>query len=98
MTTETEAREIHAAIQAFQKKDSDARNAQNQAELATAQAWFNALPLTWRSSQSPSLQFRNSLVDRMALEAMSESRIRMVIIRKEIQLITERITTIKEAL
>ena len=101
MVTEQEARDMQTAIQAFQDSDGAIARAQQQAEIATAQAWFDTTikrTLTWSRTQSFSLQFRNSLVDRMALESLSETRIRMMIIRKEIRLITERITTIKASL
>ncbi len=98
MVTEQEARDMHAAILAFQQIDDQAAEAQRIADIATAQAWFDAgikRILTWRSSQSFSLQFRNSLSDRMALEAIRETRIRMIVIKREIEFITQRIRTIK---
>ncbi len=99
MTTEQEARDIQTAITAFQTKDAQAQQQQRNQDIATAQQWFNTtIRLTWRATQAPRLQFTNSLADRTTLEAIRESRIKMFIIRKEIELITERIRTIKVSL
>ena len=43
MVTETEAREIVAAITLFQLKDSDASRDEAERLLVVAQGWFNAL-------------------------------------------------------
>ena len=87
---------MNTAITAFQQKDSLAQEQQRQADLAVAQQWFNTtVRLTWRSSQRPRQQFENSLADRETLQAIKETRIRMVIINKEINLITQRIPSIK---
>ena len=101
MVTEQEARDMNAEITAFQARDAATQDAQRQADLATAQAWFDTTirpTLTWRSSQSLTQQFRNSLTDRETLEALRETRIRMFVIGKEIETITNRIRTIKAAL
>ena len=101
MTTETEAREIQTAIEAFQARDLTARQQQIQQDIVTAQAWFDSTirpRLTWRTTQAPRLQFTNILADREALIALNDTRIRMSIIQLEIRKITERITTIKAAL
>ena len=101
MVTEREARDMQTAIQAFQDSDTATAQAQRQADIATAQHWFNTIinrTLTWRSTQAPRLQFTNSLADRTTLEAIRETRIRMFIIKKEIDLITQRIRTIKALL
>ncbi len=96
MVTEREARDMHAAILVFQQIDDQAAEAQRQTDLATARIWFDdTIDLTWRRAQTFRQQFTNSLADRTTLEAIRETRIRMVVIATEIKLITERITTIK---
>ncbi len=101
MVTEAEARAMQTAIEVFQQLDQQAIRDQVRAETATAQAWFDTTikpRLTWERTQSMSLQFRNSLVDRMALQALTDTKIRMFVIGKEVKLITERIKTIKASL
>jgi len=98
MVTEQEARDMEAAMIAFHDRDRIAQETQRAADLGLARAWFNSIirqTLSWRASQSDTLQLENSFADRDTLEALSESRIRMVIVTEEIQLITQRIRDIK---
>ena len=99
MVTEREARDMQTAIELFQASDRVTQEAQFQTELATARIWLDdTIDLTWRRSQAPRLQFTNALKDRQTLEALRETRIRMIVIRQEVKTITERIRTIKVSL
>lgn len=44
MVTEQEARDMWAAIQAFQQKDADAQKAVHENNIRTAQNWYNSHP------------------------------------------------------
>jgi len=100
MVTEQEARDMNTAIETFKSDDARAQRQQVQADLATAQTWFDATikpTLTWRSTQRVRQQFENTLNDRDTLEALTESdRFRQHIIRIEIEKLSERIRRIKE--
>ena len=101
MVTEREARDMHTAIQLFQQQDQADALAQHNADIATAQQWFDVgikQMLQWDTTQPLRLQFTNSLTDRTVLEAIRETTIRMLIIKQEIQNITQRIRTIKAGL
>ena len=96
MVTEQEARDMNTAILAFQQRDQAAQEIQLQQDRVVAQIWFNdTIDLTWHRAQTPRQQFTNSLADRTTLEAIRETRTRMFIIRKEIEIITNRIRMIK---
>lgn len=43
MVTEQEARDMKAAIEAFEKKDADAQRAIHDAEMLKAQTWYDSI-------------------------------------------------------
>ena len=102
LPTEQEARDMHQAITDFQDKDSQAESTQQQADLATAQTWYDTTiepTLTWRNTQTDRQQLQNTFSDRDTLEAtVTADRFRQTILRNEIEKLTTRIRQIKSRL
>ena len=99
MVSEQVARDMNDAIKAFQKKDSDALNAQNDADLVIAQTWYDTTiqpTLTWQNTQADNIQLSNTISDRTTIvSTVAANRFRRQILRLESQKLTERIRQIK---
>lgn len=79
-----------------------AAQAQLVIDLGIAQTWFDdniVSTLTWSNAQSNPIQLANSVLDRVTLQALTETDLfRKTIINNEIKTITARIRSIKPEL
>ena len=100
MVTEREARDMQTAIEAFQVIDSQAAQAQFQANLAIGRTWFDAnVTLTWNARLTLRQQFSATLADITTIETLTETeQFRVTAINEKIREFRERIRTIKAGL
>ena len=104
MPTEQEARDMEAAIKAFQIKDGQVIQDKFNTDKAIAITWFdtNILPtLTWNNTQPLDIQRVNILVDFRTLENLlttETDRFRLLIIKEQKDIVENTFIRIKEAI
>ena len=94
MITETEAREIQAAIEAFQVKDAQTIQAQQRADLGIATAWFNTLGINVQAATTRTQALTNFNQIESLLKTETD-RFRLFILRNKLAEANERYKDVK---
>ena len=83
VVTEPQAREMQAAIESFQAKDTQTAQAQRQADLAIALAWFNTqgIQIPAATTRTQSLQNFNDII---VLQRTETDRFRLTILKEKL--------------
>jgi len=95
VVTEAQAREMQAAIDAFQAKDGQIRRDQNQTDLALALAWYNqqGIQIPNATTRTQALQNFNDIKALMQTETDS---FRLGILRQKVQEANEKYKAVKK--
>jgi len=96
VVTEQEARDMADAIEAFQLKDSDTAKAINDANIATAQSWFDGVPQIVHPEANTRDEGYANLDEIESLQRTETDQFRLRVLRLERQKAVERIHVIKE--
>lgn len=82
VVTESQAREMKTAIEAFQATDAQAAQDQNQADLAIALAWFNTLGINIQAATTRTQALSNFNQIESLLQTETDG-FRLAILRKK---------------